>query len=155
MLEAELVVLASSGATALVGLMMSDAWTAVRGRMSRLLSRSAEGDDQSETVLGELEASRIELVTARADEDDGLAEDVEAQWRIRLRRLLAEDPGSAAELRALLDELAPPRDGGRHEVVHNEVSGGRQNVVIQGRDFSRLIFDGRDGPSAEPGPSGR
>ncbi|WP_280726406.1 hypothetical protein [Kitasatospora sp. MAA4] len=154
-MEAELVGLASSGATTLVGLMVSDAWTAVRGRMARFLSRSAEGDDENETVLGELESSRAELTTARADGDNGLARDVEAQWRIRLRRLLAADPGAAAELRALLDELAPPRDEGRYEVVHNEVSGGRQNVVVQGRDFSRLTFGGRGGPPAEPGPGGR
>lgn len=150
-MEAELVGLASSGATALVGLMVSDAWTTVRGRMSRFLSRSTEDDDESETVLGELEVSRDELVAARADGDDGLAGDVEAQWRIRLRRLLAEDPDAAYELRSLLDELAPPRGEGRYEGVHNEISGGRQNVVVQGRDFSRLTFGGRDGPPTAPG----
>ncbi|MFD9711742.1 hypothetical protein ACFWBR_27300 [Streptomyces sp. NPDC060006] len=154
-MEAELVGLAASGATALMGLMVSDAWTTVRGRMSRFLSRSAEDDDESETVLDELEASRVELATARADGDDALAGDVEAQWRIRLRRLLAEDSGAAAELRALLDEVAPPREEGRYEVVHNEVSGGRQNVVVQGRDFSRLTFGGRDGLSTEPDPGER
>ncbi|MGW5335441.1 hypothetical protein [Streptomyces bauhiniae] len=153
-MEAELVALASSGATTLMGLMVSDTWAAVRSRISRLLSRGAEGSDESETVLGELEMSRAELVAAQADGDDALAGDVEAHWRVRLRRLLTEDPGAAAELQELLDELSPARDASRHGVVHNEISGGRQNVVVQGRDFSRLVFGDRDGPSVEPG-SGR
>ncbi|MEU3202866.1 hypothetical protein ABZ702_03090 [Streptomyces cyaneofuscatus] len=146
-MEAELMGLASSGATALVGLMVSDAWTEARERLARLLSRGSGDDEASATALRDLDVSSAELAAARADRDDGLVGDVEAHWRVRLRRLLTEDPGAAAELRALLAELDQPRAGDRRGLVHNEVSGGRQNTVVQGRDFSRLTFGGGNGPS--------
>ncbi|MFD3974301.1 hypothetical protein [Streptomyces cyaneofuscatus] len=113
-----------------------------------MLSRGSGDDDASATALRDLDASSAELAAARADGDDGLVGDVEAHWRVRLRRLLAENPDAAAELRSLLVELDQPRRGDRRGLVHNEVSGGRQNTVVQGRDFSRLTFGGGDGPSA-------
>lgn len=49
------------------------------------------------------------MAVAREEGDqDGVA-GVTAAWRLRLRRLLSEDPAAAAELRALLDEVAPGR----------------------------------------------
>lgn len=116
-MEAELVGLASSGATALVGLMVSDAWSGARDRVSRFLNRNtvaaaaAAGDDAGgDDAGGELEASRAELVAAREDGDDALAGDVEAHWRTRLRSLLSQDPAAAEELRALLAELTAADD---------------------------------------------
>ncbi|WP_308437842.1 hypothetical protein [Streptomyces capitiformicae] len=36
--------------------------------------------------------------------------DAQAEWRNRLRRTLRADPAAAAELRVMLDELAPATD---------------------------------------------
>lgn len=127
--EAELVGLATSGATALVGLMVTDAWSGVRDRVSRFLTRSTTpgsggGDGGVQAVVaGELEASRTELAAARADGDDALTADIEAQWRIRLRRLLLQDPAAANELRSLLAELAPAEDGGGRTVRDIDLRG--------------------------------
>ncbi|WP_433889937.1 hypothetical protein [Streptomyces sp. CA-111067] len=129
-MEPELTALAASGATTLVTLMATDAWTQVRDRVARLLRRPTAADDL-ETYRGELEA-------ARRDGDTEAAGDVEAQWRRELRRVLAEDPAAAAELRAILAEAEAAQGGAQGEGggrVTNVVSGGRQGTVIQGRDF--------------------
>ncbi|MFE2292539.1 ATP-binding protein [Streptomyces sp. NPDC059452] len=105
-MEAELTALAASGATALVGLMATEAWNQVRGRVARFLARN---DEESAAVDAELEESRAELIGLRAGADEDSAADVEEEWRLRLRRALRTNPEAAAELRDLLDELAPLR----------------------------------------------
>ncbi len=131
-MEAELVALAGSGASTLVGLMVSDGWEQVRRRVARLLAR--DGDEAS--AEAELERSRDGVVAARdAGDEDGEA-DYRDEWSARLRRFLRNDPQAARELFALLAELGPPpeRDTGG---VHNTISGDvRHSMVVQGRDFS-------------------
>jgi hypothetical protein len=137
--EAELAALAASGATTLVGLMVSETWAQARDRLTRFFARG--GDERA--VDEELCLSRIELVAAREAEDEEAAADIEAGWRTRLRRALQADPGAAEELRALLAEVAP--DGGSKPLgtVHNVISGGVQNgPVFQGERFSGLTFNG-------------
>ncbi|WP_030564612.1 hypothetical protein [Streptomyces aureocirculatus] len=136
-MDAELAALAAAGATALVQSMVGDGWTAARERVVGFFSRrgaagAAGGED---AIAGELDEAREELVAARdADDPDAAAAaaDVQAEWRNQLRRTLRADPEAAAELRALLAELAPA-DGaeGPGGVVHNSISGGVQhgNVI--------------------------
>jgi hypothetical protein len=89
--------LAASGASTLVGLMVTDLWNQVRGRIAALLRR--------DRAAAELERSRGELTAAREAGDSVAAAAVEAQWRSQLRSLLAQDPRAAAALRALVDEF--------------------------------------------------
>ncbi|MEK8172992.1 glycosyltransferase [Streptomyces sp. M19] len=133
------------GATALVGLMVSDAWAQARQRLGRFLGRGDEDEARSADL--ELQRSREELVAAGQAGDDQATADVEAGWRTRLRRVLREDPAAAEELRALLDELSP-RPGDGSGTVTNTISGGVQHgTVIQGRDFSGgLTFNGPGTP---------
>ncbi|MFF0502158.1 hypothetical protein ACFYUH_00950 [Streptomyces fimicarius] len=149
-MEAELTALAASGATTFVGLMATEAWTQVRGRVARLLAR---GED-TEAVDAELEESRAELTAARADSDEETAADIEAEWRTRLRRALRANPEAAAQLRDLLDELAPLQPAGHTVSVTNTISGGTQHgPVFQGEKFSNLTFNsgGADLPDQRPG----
>jgi hypothetical protein len=74
--EAELAALAASGATSLVGLMVSDAWTQARDRLARLFVHGGSG---AGGATAELDAARAELVSARAAGDDGIAADIEAE----------------------------------------------------------------------------
>ncbi|MFH8987472.1 hypothetical protein [Streptomyces sp. NPDC017940] len=133
-MDAELAALAAAGATALVQSMVGDGWTAARERVVGFFSRRrAAGAAGGEgAVAGELDEAREELVAARDGDDPDAAADVQAEWRNRLRRTLRADPEAAAELRALLAELAPA-DGteGPGGVVHNSISGGVQhgNVI--------------------------
>jgi hypothetical protein len=95
-MDAELEELATSGASTLVGLMVTDLWNEVRGRIAALLRRGKAAE--------ELERSRQQLVAAREAGDSRAAADVEAHWRSGLRAVLAGDPQAAAALRALVDE---------------------------------------------------
>ncbi len=127
-MEAELASLAVSGATTLVGLMAGDAWAAVKSRCGALFGRGRP--EQAELVEGELEESRRELAAARGDGDESAAADIEAMWRLRLRRLLQEDPAAADALRALIAEAASAQ--GPAPAVHNTISGGDiRGPVIQ------------------------
>ncbi|WP_369387687.1 NB-ARC domain-containing protein [Streptomyces sp. CG1] len=102
-MEAELGTLAAQGATALVGLVVTDAWLQMkqgRRRVVRWLSRRGAED--------ELDASRVELEAARdSGDEENVAGRVAADWERRLLRILEEDPEAAEELRRLLDEILP------------------------------------------------
>ncbi|MFG2288075.1 hypothetical protein ACGFOU_18675 [Streptomyces sp. NPDC048595] len=129
-MEPELVALATAGATTLVQQMATDGWTAVRGRMAAFLARR-RGTADEEAVEGELEVSRADLVAARQDGDQDGVDGVTTAWRLRLQRSLREDPAAAAELRALLDEVAPDRDD-RTTVqnAYNTISGGVHTAPV-------------------------
>ncbi|MFF8965858.1 hypothetical protein ACF1BK_24285 [Streptomyces globisporus] len=126
-MEAELAALAASGATTFVGLMATEAWTQVRGRLARFLGR---GEDD-EVIDAELEESREELIAARRNGDEDGAADVAAEWRIRIRRALRDNPEAEQELRAILDELAPRQAAGPSVAInHNTISGGHYNAPV-------------------------
>ncbi|WP_394437638.1 hypothetical protein [Streptomyces sp. SGAir0957] len=128
-MEAELLALAASGATAVVQQMATDSWGHMRDRIVAFFVR--RGDTTEDVVARQLEESRGDLAAAAASGDEQGAADVEAEWRVRLRRRLLADPAAAAELRAVLDEL--PRPAGQEVVqVHNTIGGGVQHgPVIQ------------------------
>jgi len=131
--EGELAALAASGATSLVGLMVTDMWSQVRTRTAALFARRRTG--QAELVEAELEQSRVELLTATEHGDQQTVEEVKVEWRRRLRRLLASDPQVGAQLRALLDEFDPQASqshGGHHiEFRGNTIRGPVQGSGIQ------------------------
>jgi hypothetical protein len=151
-LETELAGLAASGASTLVGLMVSDAWAQVRGRLAGFFGRGEE----EPAVAEELTLSRAELVAARSAGDEEAAADIEAAWRSRLRRELRVNPAAVPELRLLLAELAPQADDGPAVVVRNSFSGTVEHgSVVQGQNFSGgLTFYGSTPavPDPEPGP---
>ncbi|MEV7272494.1 hypothetical protein ACIQIG_16485 [Streptomyces bacillaris] len=151
-MEAELTALAASGATAFVGLMATEAWNQVRGRVARFLAGGEDGED-SEAVDAELEESRAALLAARRSGDEDGAADVTAEWRIRLRRALRDNPEAARELRELLDELAPHQPAAPTVTVNNSTNGGTYySPVIQGHDISGLTFNGGGAVSSRPEP---
>ncbi|MFJ2646844.1 hypothetical protein ACIO1C_08990 [Streptomyces sp. NPDC087420] len=140
-MEAELLALATAGATALVQQMATDGWTSVRDRVTGFLT--GRGTASAEAVEADLDSSRAELTLARgADSEETAAttaEDLRTEWRNRLRRTLLADPESAAELRALLEELNPARPDRQPGDTHNTVSGGTvHGPVVQARDIGRL-----------------
>ncbi|WP_224310115.1 hypothetical protein [Streptomyces olivaceus] len=143
-MEAELAALAASGATTLVGLMVSETWEQARHRLSRFFAR--DGDENA--VAAELRSSRSDMVAARDGADAEAVADIEAAWRARLRRALLSDPEAARELRALLAEIAPSDGAGEAAgAVHNIVSGGVQHgPVLQGGRFSGVSFHGAGRP---------
>ncbi|MGW0839972.1 hypothetical protein ACWD26_07385 [Streptomyces sp. NPDC002787] len=135
-MDAELTTLAAAGATALVQEMVGDGWASLRDRMVALFSRGRDADGVQE----DLEESRADLVAAQDAGDEEAVADVQAEWRNRLRRTLRADPNAAAELRELLDELAPESGyrGAGSVYNYNTINGGVHHApVIQVGQISR------------------
>ncbi|MFD3683856.1 hypothetical protein ACFWTE_03390 [Nocardiopsis sp. NPDC058631] len=123
-MEFDPAVLADEGSKILVQEMTKTGWELVKGGFARVFGRG----QAQEGTLAELEASREEVL-----EDEELTESVRGMWKVRLRQRLKNDPEAVAELRALLDEIAPERGNGN---ITNNFHG---NV----RDNSILIQAGR------------
>ncbi|OON74749.1 hypothetical protein GBW32_08090 [Streptomyces tsukubensis] len=131
-MDAELAALAAAGATTLVQQMATETWAQARGRVAAFFAR--RGGAEPGGAEDELEASRDELTAPGQDEETAadIRSELHDQWRNRLRRTLRADPAAAEELRALLDELAPPSPSGRVGHVYNTISGGEyRGTVIQ------------------------
>jgi hypothetical protein len=146
-MEAEL---AAAAATTLVGLMASDSWALVKQRLGRFFARGREDDDAS--VQAELEVSREELMAAQGAGDHLAAADIEASWRVRLRRELQADPAARAQLQRILDEFDPEREAQGSSSVSNTITGSVNHaVVVQGRDNASLTLNQAD--ADRPGPA--
>jgi len=144
--EAELAMLVGTGATTVVGLMVTETWEQAKQRLVRLFARDA----RAATVDGELDESRTALTAAigTPDEED-LTTDVTAAVRLRLRRLLEQHPEAADELRLLVAEFGPAVRNGEPGAVHNSITGGTQHgPVFQGQSFSN-IFHSSGGPTPD------
>ncbi|MBV6698365.1 hypothetical protein [Kitasatospora aureofaciens] len=122
-MEAEIVQLAASGASALLGLMVNEAWSQVKPRFARLFGQGREED-----VAEELEETRTELVEARED-GESATRGAQAEWERRLRRAL-RDPEAVTQLRAILKEFTPETPEQAPGSVHNEISG---NATVHGK----------------------
>ncbi|KNE83464.1 MULTISPECIES: hypothetical protein [Streptomyces] len=150
-MEAELLALAGTGATTLVGLMVSDSWTHIRQRLTDFFSRTGSLPEP----MGELEASRRQVIAARRAGDDLAVADVEAAWRAQLCRILGSDPVASQELRALLVDLVrATSDRASPDTVHNVVSGGVHNapVVQSGRITGLTIHTSHHEPPSDMPP---
>ncbi|WP_032918264.1 hypothetical protein [Streptomyces rimosus] len=142
-MDAELTALATAGATALVQQMVTEGWAQARQRVAAFFSRRGGGGEE-EALEGELEVSRTELVAAQRGGDEAGEADVEAEWRVRLRRALRDDPAAAEELRRLLAELRPDTEPGvTVRDVHNTMTGGaHRGTVIQAGVISKVEQNG-------------
>ncbi|MEV0192076.1 hypothetical protein AB0I39_26510 [Kitasatospora purpeofusca] len=147
-MEAEIAQLVTTGATTVVGLMATEAWTQARSRLAALFGRGRD----TEEVSAELEEIRAEVV--RADGDAELVGDQAAELRNRLRRLLREDPRAVDRLRAVLEEFAPraPQPGSVVYRSTNTLSGGSHNTVIQAGFVNGPLPGGPNAPFGHPGP---
>ncbi|MFF7983255.1 hypothetical protein ACFZDK_29755 [Streptomyces sp. NPDC007901] len=146
-MDAELTALAAAGATTFVQQMAADTWAQSRDHIVSFFSRrGVDGGEAGEgNMIGsELEASRRELAVATETGDEQTASDVEAEWRMRLRRVLAADPAAASALTAVLAVLRPDSSDRRTQKtvnVHNVISGGVQNeTVIQAGNVDSINF---------------
>lgn len=73
--------------------------------------------------------------------DEEAVADVEAEWRTQLRRILRANPAEVAQLRAVLDSLAPEWETRQVTNVHNSINGGVQlGPVIQAGNVGPLTF---------------
>lgn len=100
-MDAEIVTLINSGATTLLGLMVTDAW----GRTKRAAAELFGGGAGADTgVAADLEETRAQLRKARESNDSAAEADLAAEWRSRLRRAVESDDSTAEALRRFVLE---------------------------------------------------
>jgi hypothetical protein len=126
-----------AAATALVTAMATDGWQQARSGAVALWRRvHPERVTAIEAELGEV---RTELLAAREASDAPAEEGLVADWQRKLRRLLAEDPQLAGELRRVLDEQWTPLLGAAERtavdvIVQSASATGHGQVYQAGRD---------------------
>jgi hypothetical protein len=101
----EIAELARTAGTTMVTLMAGQAWESAREGLVSLWQRFQP--DRAETVGGELEATREDLLLAQRTGDADTESELTAEWQARVRRLLVARPEVADELRRILAELSP------------------------------------------------
>ncbi|WP_063832309.1 MULTISPECIES: hypothetical protein [Streptomyces] len=121
-LDAEITEIATRGAAALAGLMVTSAWERVKPRIAAMFGHKAE------SVSEELDETHAELVAAQEGDSESAAQSAQGEWAPKLRRLLAGNPAMVDELRSILDEFAPEPPEEATTVYHNEL----KNTTVHG-----------------------
>jgi hypothetical protein len=123
-MDPELVALAGTAGTTIVGLMATQAWESTRDGVVALWRRVLP--ERAETVGAELEAAREDFL----GEEDAAAE-LATEWQGRFRRLLRAHPELADELREVLGVPAAPEPG-TYTVTQSAVASGSSTVYQAG-----------------------
>ncbi|GGX01242.1 tetratricopeptide repeat protein [Streptomyces noursei] len=136
--------LVERAASALAHAAGTEAWSDIWGRLADRYRR-VQNDDAT-------------LLPAMPDEGDADEPELLPTWQMFLRELLEHDPGAAAELHSLADELPapapaePPTSAGS-PTVRNVVSGGTTlGPVIQANAISGITITHSGFPGALPDP---
>jgi hypothetical protein len=98
--DLELMTLASTAATTLVGLMATDSWDKVKDVVAALWRRVSPERVAAADV--ELAQTRPAVLAAREAGDEQSEADITGRWSSRLVQLIADDPAAASELRRLM-----------------------------------------------------
>ncbi|MFJ7056987.1 hypothetical protein ACK8N7_11710 [Streptomyces griseobrunneus] len=131
-MDSEIALLAGTAGTTIATLLATDAWSGARNGVLALWRRVRPDDE--EQVAAQLDTSRRDLLDARSDGDEEAEREVALEWRGRVRRLLVAHPELAAELRALLTELAPDAPAAV-TVTQRATASGSSRVYQAGRDL--------------------
>lgn len=131
-MEPEIAALASTAGTTVVTLMATDAWERTRDAVAGLWRRVHP--ERADTVTAELDATREDLTSQEAEDDEEVVRELQAEWRGRVRRLLTARPEVAGELRRLLDELDPDAAPDAPAVRQQATASGQARIYQAGRD---------------------
>lgn len=131
-MDSEITSLAHSGAATLVTLMATEAWQIARERLVSLWR--AVQPHNADAVGADLDAGRAEVAAASVAGDQQVLDDVRAEWRSRLRRLLAVCPEAATELRRLLDDVGGWASTADVAIAQRATASGHARVYQAGRD---------------------
>lgn len=131
-MDAQVAALAGTAGTTIVTLMATDAWQRTRDGVVAIWQKVAP--ERADSVAGELDQTRDDLLAARSAEDPQTETELRAEWQGRVRRLLLTEPHVAEELRALLDELSPQGTAGGNPVQMHAHATGNGRVYQAGRD---------------------
>jgi len=141
---------------------VTDVWESVRGRFARLLGRGdARKTEAAERWLAQTREQLTATGPGTAVEPLGAAgpgtelqqvrRAAAERWAGRFADLLDEDPGLAAELRALVDEVAARLPAATATAADHSIAAGRDvNITAQGGGLAAGVIHGNVAP---PGPT--
>lgn len=132
-MDAGLAALLSAAATTLVASMTTDGWKQVKAALVGLWRRHPE---QGDAAGADLEAARSGVVAAREAGEEFPRAELEAEWRSRLGRLVADDRELQGELRRFTEQFGHLRGG--------PGSAGRVVMQAEVHDQGRVNQAGRD-----------
>ena len=130
-MDAEMVTLASSAATALIGAMTTDGWSQAKAGALAIWRRHRPG--QAETVEDALESARNDLIAADDVTREGIASRVEGRWQGRWEAFLEEHPDATSDVAKLIEQLHALIGHQDMTVVTQHVWAGR-DAYTAGRD---------------------
>ncbi|MGW5482966.1 hypothetical protein [Streptomyces sp. NPDC004008] len=133
-MDPEIAALAGTAGTTIVTLLATETWQRTRDGLAALWRRAHL--ERADAVLAELDATRADVLQARAAGDDTSEAELQAEWQGRVRRLLMARPEVVDELRALLDELAPQRDEQSSGVTQHATASGSARVYQAGGNIN-------------------
>lgn len=114
-MDPEIVTLISSGATTLLGLMVTDAWGKAKGAALKVFGR----DNLEGSALDrDLEATRSRLTLALESGDVAEQEDLEAEWRSRIRRAVESDNANIDSLQKFVENYKQWVDNSSHTAAN-------------------------------------
>jgi hypothetical protein len=122
------IALAATAAAALVQAMVTDGWEGVRHQIASLFGRG----EPDAAIERRLDSARNELTATAPGERETVRAALAAQWETRLGDLLADHPGAASELAALVREM---RATGQAVASDHSVAAGR-DVTVTASDGS-------------------
>ncbi|WP_420033311.1 hypothetical protein ACN2WE_12245 [Streptomyces sp. cg28] len=130
-MDPEMAALAGTAGTTLVTMLTTEAWQRARDGIASLWRRAEP--DRAEGISAELDVTRADLLAAQAGGDLESRDELDTEWRGRIRRLLVTHPEEAEALRTLIDELQPlaPADT---SVSQHATASGHARVYQAGRD---------------------
>ncbi len=117
--------------------MATDTWNRTREGLVALWRRVHP--ERADAIGGELDATRDDLLVARAAGDELSEDELRAEWQSRLRRLLAAQPSVADDLRRFLEEISSQTPDGAGGTSIGEV---RMRAEVSGH--GRVYQAGRD-----------
>jgi hypothetical protein len=140
-LVAALLALATVAGNTIVAAATTDAWEAARRKVARLLSR---GDPKKEQLADKrLEETRQQLAGVSGQELEQAQADLGRVWQVRLADLLEEDPGTEAELRALVEEIRAQLPAVAVSAAdHSIAAGGDINISASGGGIAAGVIHG-------------
>ncbi|MGW2341327.1 hypothetical protein [Streptomyces sp. NPDC001661] len=130
-MDPEMVALAGTAGTTLVGLLTTEAWQRARDGVTALWRRAEPA--RADAISAELEVTREDLLAAQDDGDTESRDELGTEWQGRIRRLLAAHPEEARALRALVEELSPLASD-TPSVTQHATASGHARVYQAGRD---------------------
>jgi hypothetical protein len=127
---------------------ITDVWESARGRLARLVGR---GDARKTQVAEQwLDETHEQLTALPASELEPAKEAQAQRWTDRFADLLDTDPGIAAELRSLVEEIAAQLPAPVVSATDHSIAAGRDvNITASGGGLAAGVIHGNVAP---PGP---